>query len=281
VIYALPEAGSRGWGDAQVVGFGLAGIAALAAFVIVELRAERPMIDLRLFRYRLFTAGSAVLFFSNAGFGGVIFLLPLLLQAEKGMSPLESGLTTFPQAIGVMMMAPLAGKLYPRIGPRRLLLAGMTGTTLMVLAFRYVGLETTDWTIRALMLVNGWMFALGLVPMQAAAFAEIRVAEAGHASAAFSVLRQVASSFGVALIATMLTSRLAAHGAVLGNPQTREGAVLAFQDSYLVAAVITGISILATFLIKDKLAAGTMRRVPDPEMAETEVQAEEALVGAH
>ena len=109
VVYALSEAGSRGFGDPMVSGFGGLGLALLGAFIVTELRSEQPMIDIRLFRYRLFTAGNGVLFFSSAAFGGFMFLLPLLLQAERGLSPLQSGLTTFPQALGVVLTATLSG----------------------------------------------------------------------------------------------------------------------------------------------------------------------------
>jgi MFS family permease len=251
-----------------VLGFGAVGTAMLVAFVFSELRAARPMIDVRLFRFRLFTAGNAILFFSTAGFAGMIFLLPLLLQAERGMSPLESGLTTFPQAIGVLMMAPLAGRLYHRVGPRRLLIAGMLGATVVTFAFRYVELGTSAWWIRGLMLVRGWAFALGLVPLQAATFAEVQPSEAGHASAAMSVIRQVASSFGVALLATVLTSRMTMHQAMLGNPATQAGATQAFHDAFVAASLIGVVSIAMAFLVSDKLAAGTMRRATPTRVPE-------------
>ncbi len=259
MVYALSEAGSRGFGNLVVSGFGGLGVALLGAFIVTELRSEQPMIDIRLFRYRLFTAGNGVLFFSSAAFGGFMFLLPLLLQAERGLSPLQSGLTTFPQALGVMLTATLSGRLYNTVGPRRLMVAGMTLSAIATLAFILVDANTNDWAIRAMMLVRGGAFGLALVPMQAATFAEVSSKETGHASAAFSVIRQVASSFGVALIATILTARLTAHGAFMGDPSTRNGAIIAFHDAFVAASIITALAIGAAFLMSDKLAAGTMQ----------------------
>src|SRR5262249_10134683 len=153
--------------------------------------------------------------------------------------------TTFPMAIGVIMMAPLAGWLYARVGPRRLMMAGMAGITLTTLAFLWVDLATEGWWIRGIMLARGWSFGLTLIALQTAAFATVRSEDMGRASAAYNVTRQVAASFGVALLATVLTSRLGAHAAVLGGPLARDGALLAFHDAFLVAGVLGAVGVLA------------------------------------
>jgi EmrB/QacA subfamily drug resistance transporter len=264
LIYALSEAGSRGFGNLIVSGFGAIGLTLLTAFVIAELRTAQPMIDIRLFRYRLFTAGNGVMFFSSAGFGGLLFLLPLLLQAERGLTPLQSGLITFPQALGVMITATVAGKLYNSVGPRRLMITGMILSAIATSAFLLIGLNTNELAISALLLFRGGAFGLALVPLQAATFAQVTSEETGQASAAFNVIRQVASSFGVALIATVLTARLSSHGAIMGDPATQSGAVLAFHDAFIVAVIVSIAAIGAAFLMSDKLAAATMQR---PEIA--------------
>jgi EmrB/QacA subfamily drug resistance transporter len=262
VVYALAQAGERGWTDPRVLLFGFAGLAALVAFVAVELRVAEPMLDIRLFRDRLFSASNTVQFVSQAGLGGALFLLPLLLQAEMGLSPLQSGLTTFPQAIGVTLMAPIIGRfVYPRVGPRRLVMAGLLFVTLITLAFVWVDLGTSQWTIRGIMLLRGMSFAIVFIPMQTATFATIKSEDTGRASAAFNSIRQIGASFGVALLATILTSRLMAHGAMLGNPATRTSAVIAFHDAFIGAALLTVVGIAAALLISDKLAAGTMRQI--------------------
>ena len=121
------------------------------------------------------------------------------------------------------------------------------------------------------MLARGWSFALTLIPIQAATFATIRSEDTGRASAIFNAGRQVAASFGVALLATVLTNRLTHHDAVLGSPLTRDGALSAFHEAFLVAAGLGIVGIIASLLIDDKAAAGTMRRVPVPSEAEETV----------
>jgi EmrB/QacA subfamily drug resistance transporter len=255
LLYALAQAGNNGFDDLRVIGFGLPGLVLLAVFAIVELRTREPMIDVRLFNNRLFTASNMVQLVGQGGFMGALFLLPLLLQEEMGLSPLESGLTTFPQAIGIVCMAQVASRVYGRVGPRRMMMAGMAGGALSSLALMLVDLETSQWWIRLIMLGRGTSFGLGLVALQTATFATISPTDMGRASAVFSSGRQVAGSFGVALVATVLTSRLAAHGAVFGG-----GDLSAYRETFAAAAVLTAFGAVAAFLVNDEEAAPSMRR---------------------
>ena len=92
------------------------------------------MIDVRLFKNRLFRACSAAQFVGMIGFSASLFLLPIMLQAERGMSPFQSGLTTFPMAIGVMLMAQPTSRFYRIVGPRRLIAGPLIRRKLTVLA---------------------------------------------------------------------------------------------------------------------------------------------------
>jgi EmrB/QacA subfamily drug resistance transporter len=264
LLYALSQVGLRDAGDSRVVGFGLLGLALLTIFVLVELRTAHPMIDLRLYQDRLFVAGNTILFFSQAVFVGVIFVSTLLFQAALGYGPFDAGLLGFPVAIGVVMVTPLTTRLYSRVGPRRLLAVGMILSAFSSLALRWIGPETSEWTIRALMLPRGWAFGVTLIPLQAITFATIGGPKTGQATAAFNVVRQVAGSVGVALLVTVLTNRLTAHDAALGNPLTQIAAVNAFDDTFLIAALLGVAGFAATFLVSDALAANT-RRVAEPK----------------
>ena len=99
---------------------------------MVELRTERPLLDLRLFKDGLFRARKQYhLDDRRRRRAWAVFLVPLLLQLEMGLSPLQSGLTTFPAAIGIALTAQPAGRLYNYVGPRRLVITGgMSGAFL-------------------------------------------------------------------------------------------------------------------------------------------------------
>jgi EmrB/QacA subfamily drug resistance transporter len=268
VMYALAQAGIHGFGDPQVLTVGGLGLGILALFVYQELRARAPMIDMRLFRNRLFTTMNVAQIVGYSGMMGGLFLLPLLLQAEMGLSPLESGLTTFPQAIGVVSMVQFAGRIYNTVGPRRMMMAGMFGSSLTTLSFLLIDLETSQWWIRLIMLCRGWSFALILIPIQTATYATIRPQEMGRASAIFNANRQVAASFGVALLATALSNRLGAHDAILGNPATRDAALTAFHEAFIVAAVLSLLGLVAAAFISDREATAMMRRAQAPPVEE-------------
>jgi EmrB/QacA subfamily drug resistance transporter len=259
-VYALGEVGQRGFTDPRVLGFGLTGIAALIAFVLVELRVAAPLIDVRLYRDRLFAVGSAVLFLINGGFFGINFLMPQLLQAERGLNAFQSGLATFPTAIGIILAAPLVARIYPFVGPRRLAMAGAALAACAAFGLRQVGLTTNLWQLRLQVIPLG--FAFGLIPLQTASFAGISNALTGRATAAYNAVRQVATSFGFALLATVLSSRLTTYGASLGNPITRDGAVSAFHDTFLAAMCLDLAALAAATLISDRLAARTMVHTP-------------------
>jgi EmrB/QacA subfamily drug resistance transporter len=259
-VYSLGEVGARGLDDPRVRAFGGGGIALLALFVAVELRVTRPLIDVRLFREPLFAASNVVLFFIQGGFFGITFLLPQLLQAERGLSPLAAGLVGCTTAIGIMVGAPLVGRLYPAVGPRRLIMGGMALAALTALSLRLTGLDTDPWFIRVQVFVLGVAFGFVFVPLQTASFARIAPAQTGRANAAYAAMRQVATSVGVALLATVLSGRLAAYGVTLGDPGTRPGALLAFHDAFAVAALLDLLGLAAALLISDRLAAGTMTR---------------------
>jgi MFS family permease len=153
--------------------------------------------------------------------------------------------------------------------------AGLIGAAISALLMLTVDLGTSQWWIRGFMFIRGLSFGLLLVPMQAATFATIKTEDMGRASSIYSSARQVAMSFGVALLATVLSSRLSHYGASLGDPATATAAVRAFHDGFIAAAVLSLIgAALAWVFIRDRDAAATMRQpahAQEPEVAESEV----------
>lgn len=280
LTYGLARAGDHGFGDLSVLGFLGAGVALLAVFTLVELRTAEPMIDMRLFKNKLFAATNAVQLIGFAGLMGGLFLLPLMLQAPatKGLGAFDSGLATFPQAFGVVMMVQVTSRIYPRIGPRRLLMIGLTGVTLTTAAFYFVDIGTSLWWVRGLMFARGAFFSFLLVSLQTATFATISPQMMGRASAISSAGRQVGASLGVALLATALTNRLSHHGTSLAPGADSGAAMLSFHEAFLVASALTLVGVIAALLVSDKEAAVTMRRKLEPT---TEDGSEPAYAGVH
>jgi len=260
VMYALTEGSTHGWTSPRILAAAAAGVLVLAAFVTVELRTQEPMVQLRLLANRLFCTITAVLVVSTAGFLGLLFLVPLFLQEARGASALSSGLTTFPEALGVLLSTQLVARLYPRIGPRRLMMAGMIGVAVMMTLLSLVGLRTSAWVVRALMFLTGAGMAYVFLPMQAAAFATISPSATGRASTLFNALRQLGAAMGVAVLSGVLAvvgpTRLGAAG-------TARPHLAAYHAAFLTAAAFALLAALLALAIPDRDAAATMQRTRD------------------
>jgi EmrB/QacA subfamily drug resistance transporter len=257
LMYGVSEGPLLGWSSPNVVGTSVAGAVLLVAMVLVELRMTRPMVDLRLLTGRLFRSANGVMFLGTAGFLGTLYLIPLYFQDARGLSALQSGLSTFPEAFGVMMGAQLASRLiYPRLGPRRHVTAGLVGLTITMLLLTQISVTTNLWLIRGIMFLLGLMMGQIFVPTQAASMAKISPADTGRASTLFNTVRQVGSAVGVAILSTVLISVGSAHAAGGdSHPNMR-----AYHFAFATAAVFAIAATAFSLSIHDADAAETIVR---------------------
>lgn len=263
VVYSLSEGPRSGWTSTTVLATGIIGVLSFIALVVVELRSPHPMLDLRLLGDRLFRISNIVSALSIASFIGLLFVLPLYLQNLRGLTALESGLTTFPQALGVLASSQIAGRLYPRIGPRRLIAGGLFGASVTIAAFAFIEVTTDLWVIRILMFLRGLCMGFAFVPMQAASYARIRPADNGRASSVFSTQRQMAISIGIAVLATVLSTYIPIGAEVVDVARAVDG----FHATFWLTAAFALAAAIAALFIHDSDAAPTMvarRRAPDP-----------------
>jgi EmrB/QacA subfamily drug resistance transporter len=256
VMYALSEGPSHGWSSPGIVLAAAAGAMVLAVFMTVELRVAAPMVQLRLLGNRLFRTTLSVSFCASAGFIGVLFLVPLFLQEARGASPLSSGLTTFPEAIGVVTSTQLVARLYPRIGPRRLMAFGLTLVAVVISLLCTIDLHSSPWLVRLLMFMIGVGMAYVFLPNQAASLATISREATGRAATMFSVQRQLGAAVGVAV----LSSVLAAVGPTTLDAAGAEAPNLnAYRAAFLAAAGFAFLGAVIALGVPDRDAAATMR----------------------
>jgi EmrB/QacA subfamily drug resistance transporter len=258
ILYALSQGPTRGWNSPVVLATGVSGVGSFAALVVVEVRRSAPMLQLRLLRDRLFRSVMLTSVCSTAAFLGVLFVMPLFLQEARGISALQSGLATFPEALGVMAFSQLSGRLYPTVGPRRLMAGGLVSLAVFLSLLTRVDLATDLWTIRVLMFAVGSSMAFVFIPLQASAFARIPSTDTGRASAIYNTQRQMSSALGVAVLATVLEARLPAAAPIAAI--ARADQVPAFHDVFLVAAAIAVCGAIMALTIHDQDAHATMRR---------------------
>jgi len=262
IVFALSDGPSAGWGSRTVLTSATIGVLCAIGMVYAELHVARPMLDLRLLGNRLFRTCNIVGLISMASFLGLTFVMPLYLQLLRGQNALTSGLTTFPQAFGIMISSLVAGRIYRMIGPRRLMSGGLFTAGLTIATFTQIGLDTDLWTIRILMFLRGLCMGFAFVPMQAASYATISPANTGRASSIFSTQRQIGISFGVAILASILT----AHMALDRRPSSVDEinrALTGFHWAFGVAVAFAFLAAFAALFIRDSEAEGTMH----PKMA--------------
>jgi EmrB/QacA subfamily drug resistance transporter len=271
VMYGDSEGPLKSWSSTTVVVSCVTGAILLCVFTVVELRTARPMVDLRLLSGRLFRSTNVVMFLAAAAFLGMLYLVPLYFQDARGMTALQSGLSTFPEAFGVMIGAQFASRLiYPRIGPRRHITGGLLGLSVCMLALTQVGVATNLWPIRGLMFLLGFMMAQVMVPNQAASFAMITPESMGRASTFFNTMRQLGSATGVAILSTVLIG--------VGSTQASGGSgrpdITAYHLAFFTAALFALVAAGFSLTIHDQDAAETIvrrRRRPIVPMPRAEV----------
>jgi EmrB/QacA subfamily drug resistance transporter len=255
LMYALSEGPAKGWTSPVIIASAAVGLVALAAAVRVELAVSAPMLDLRLLANRLFRTTTGALIVSTAAFLGSLFLVALFYQDGFGVSPLQSGLSTFPEALGIMAGSQLAGRLYPRYGPRRLMTAGLIGVAVTLALIAKVPFTASLWQMRAYMLLLGLSQAQVFVPAQAAAFATITPAATGDASTMFNAGRQLGGAIGVAVLSTVISAVGVVHR--VGDVTVPDAT--AYHAAFLAAACIALAGALWASAINDADAAPTMR----------------------
>ncbi|MET1075203.1 MAG: MDR family MFS transporter [Umezawaea sp.] len=231
LVYALTGGATAGWTSPVVVATGLAGIALLAALVVVELRLPEPMLDLRLFGDRVFRTVNVVTVLAVAAFLGSPFVFPLLYQNALGASASQTGLIGFPEAIGVMVGSQIAGHVHRRVGAR-----GHIAAALLAVAAGSVGLGLVDgatdpWLTRAIMFFLGVGMGNVLSATRAAAFATLPPEKTAMASALFNTSGQVGSALGVAVLGGVL----AAVGTTTTSGQPH---LAAYHAAFFVAAAL-------------------------------------------
>jgi EmrB/QacA subfamily drug resistance transporter len=262
VVFGIVRGQALGWTSALIVGSIAGGAVFLAAFVAWELRSPAPMLPMRLFRSRAFSATNAVSLAMFFGAFGSIFLLAQFFQTTQGYSPLEAGLRTLPWTGMPMIVAPIAGVLSDRIGSRPLMASGLA---LQAVAIAWLAAVSTPTVAYSALIVPfvlaGTGMALVFAPAANAVLGSVRPEEAGKASGATNAIRELGGVLGVAVLASVFTAN--------GSYQSPA----AFTDG-LTAALPVGAAVLAL----GALAALFVPRMrPRTELALAERPAEPAV----
>jgi EmrB/QacA subfamily drug resistance transporter len=291
LLYGITDSTTDGWTSLTVLSFVVCGIVSLLVFIAVELTSESPLLDLRLFKDWSFLSGNMISWILQISFFGALFLVSLFLQELRGLGPFETGLWQKPEALATVVILPIGGILVDRIGAKWIILVGVTALALASYGLAHINLYTTFWGLQSVLIIRSVALAFTLQPASVVALYNVPRNALPRASSLLRVLSQVAGSFGTATLTTYLQNRTPLHFAHLAEQATiyspeatfvaqvthnlqaqgsdaqaahaealqilalrlqQQATVLAFDDTYLLAASIAAMGICIAFFLRDR-----------------------------
>lgn len=258
LVWGLVRGNSAGWGSAEVLLSLALGASLTVAFIVRETRAREPMLPMRLFRNRSFSAGNAAMFFLWGSALGALFFMAQFLQTGLGFGPLDAGLRLMPWGAVVMIVPRFVGAQIPRFGERPFIVAGMTLQAVAMAWIAMIAEPTLDyWQMVTPLIVSGLGIALAIPAVQSCVLSTAAPRDIGKSSGAFSTMRQLGGAFGVAVLVAVFVgtgSYASARAFVDGF-----GPALGASAGLALAAGIAGLTL--------------PRRLPEPVLAPAPVAA--------
>jgi len=211
LVWGLLRGNVAGWTSTEVLSSLTAGVLLAAAFVVWESRAPAPMVPMRLFQSRAFSAGIAASFLFYAAMYGVLFLLPQFLQTALGYGPFGAGLRLLPWTATLFVTAPIAGAVVNKAGERPLV---VTGLLMQAFGLGWIALiaspDIAYSNLIAPLVLAGVGVSMAMPAAQNAILSSVTVAEMGKASGVFNMGRFLGGMFGIAALVAVFS----ANGAV-------------------------------------------------------------------
>ncbi|HLQ83816.1 MAG TPA: DHA2 family efflux MFS transporter permease subunit [Pseudogracilibacillus sp.] len=245
LLYGFSIAGNVGWGNAQVYGTMILGAISLAIFIARQLKLEEPMLEFRVFQYKIYsltTGLSMIVFMSMIG---TAVILPLFMQNMLEVSALDSGLVLLPGAIVTGLMNPITGRLFDMYGARWLAIIGFT--ILVITTYLFTNLTTdTSLTYLAVMnMIRMSSISMVMMPVTTAGLNELPDYLIPHGTAMSNTFRQMAGAIGTAVLVTIMSTTAIPKAGL-------NGLIHGVNMSFYAATVIAVIGLILSFYIKSK-----------------------------
>jgi DHA2 family multidrug resistance protein len=214
-LLGLSQGEKEGWESRYIITCWILAALGLAFFFVVEADQENGIVDLSLFRSRVYTACILVTFGRTVALFAATFLLPLFVQNLMGRDELQCGLMMLPGALTLAVFLPLFGRMSDSMGPRWMVLAGALGLVLFMYQYRLLDNQSPTWAVIWPTLVRGAAIALMVAPILAAALNSVPTRKAAQASSVMNLVQQISGSIGITVLATYLDHRRSYHFAEL------------------------------------------------------------------
>ncbi|HZK55694.1 MAG TPA: DHA2 family efflux MFS transporter permease subunit [Desulfosporosinus sp.] len=211
LLYGLSKVSADGWNSATVIGLLIMAVIFLTTFVIIELNHSDPLMDLRILKYFPFTLSLLISVITTFAMFGGVFLVPLYMQNLRGLTAMQTGLIMFPSAIATGIMMPISGRLFDRYGAKWLTISGLSIIIVSTYALSRLGVDTSTDYIKYVLIIRGIGIGLCMMPTQTSGMNAIPIHLTGRASALSSTIRQAVGAMGIAIISTIVQSRMTFH----------------------------------------------------------------------
>jgi EmrB/QacA subfamily drug resistance transporter len=247
LAYAVNE-GGKSWTSTQTLTALTVGVVALILFIIVELRQNQPLLELRVFGSSDFTRGIIITWISQIALFGAIVLIPIYLQQVKGYGPLDTGLILLPQALASAIFMPLGGKLFDKFGARPMAITGLSMITIALFMLSKVSMDTSILFIDCALAMMGAGMGLSMMSINTHVLQSAPRKLVNRVTPLTTAAQQVMTSFAVAGLTGYLLSRITNHVAEVKDPL--QASVLAYGDTFLLTACLAFVGALLGFILR-------------------------------
>ena len=265
LVFGISEVGTTGtFNSPEVIWSVIAGLLLIGAFIRHAYRAERPLLDVRLYANRVFGAASLTTFALGAALFGAMILMPLYYQQIRGESVIATGLLLAPQGLGMLMVGPFAPRLTERFGGGKVATFGVAVLSLGSLPFVFIGVDTSIAFLSLMLLVRGIGIGLAFMPTMTVAYASLRKDQLSDATPQMNVIQRVGGAIGTAVLAVVLQQ--ASEGAT-----TATAAAQGFGTAYLWALGIALLALIPCVVLwRAEMPAGPVTE--EERIAEVEIE---------
>jgi EmrB/QacA subfamily drug resistance transporter len=268
-VYTIVEASKYGWGSAHTIGFGAVALSLLAGFIARQATAANPLVPLRVFRSRIVTGANLVQVLMVAGLFGMFFLGALYMQRVLHYDAIEVGLAFLPVALGIALLSlGFSARLITRFGAARTLLPGLVLMAIGLIIFRGAPANANYWTdLLPVMVLLGVGAGLGFPSLMTLAMSAATPEDSGLASGLVNTTQQVGGALGLAVLATLSTTRsntLKADGHTLTSSLT-SGYHLAFSIGAVLLVVAIGLALVLLVRAPAAIQSAEAEAVSFPE----------------
>lgn len=211
LLLALSNGPLDGWDEPYIVYLLIISIFLLILFILWEIGHSQPLIELRLFANPVFCVSMLLSVLSIMAIMGSLFLLPVFLQDLRGYGPMKTGLLLAPEAVAAAIMLPVAGLLVNKLNPAILSVPGMVLVTYATWSLSRLELQTSNATLTSLLVILGIGMGLGIMPVMTVGLNAVPARLTGQGSSLLNMLRQVGSSFSIAILSSVMQARQDFH----------------------------------------------------------------------